>query len=190
MEPDNCSHQLDYTRLLFNKKSRTNCKVNNNNNNTHGAITTTTTTTNISECQEALELLKTILTSQFENEILQTVDKYMEVFRRAASNIEFNQGQHIPQNMLNAVLQGMLKKTRQAVTRRYGQFLTGRTLKIHKRKARTLENQRKAWLKQIRSKNCISEGVAEESGSLECTEQPAASVEQLTVDVTADSKCD
>ena len=189
MEPDNCSPQLDYTRLLFNRKARTNCKVNNN-NNTHGAITT-----NISESQEALDLMKTVLSTQFENEIMRTVDRYMDLFRRAASNIESNQGQHIPQNMLNTILQSMLKNIRQAVTRRYGQlYVTGnvklRTLKIHKRKARTLENQRKAWLKQIRSKSCISGGVVEEASNLECTDQPVDSIEQLSVENTADSKCD
>ena len=189
MEPDNCSPHLDYTRLLFNRKTRTNCKVN---NNTNGAITTTT---NVSESQEALELMKTILTSQFENEIMQTVDKYMELFRRAACNIESNQGHQVPQNMLNSILQSMLKRTRLAVSRRYGQLCpTGnsklKTLKLAKRKARTLENQRKVWLKQIRSNNSLSDGVSEESGHLECTELQVDSVAQMSVEETADSKCD
>ncbi|KAI6652570.1 Beta-1,3-galactosyltransferase 6 [Oopsacas minuta] len=176
MEPDNSSPQLDYTRLLFNKRSKPHNKLINNNNNTN----TSTSTTNNSETLEAIELLKSLLSTQFENEIMQTCDKYMELFQRAGSNIESNQGEAVSQILLNSVIQSMLKSTRNTISRRYSKFKPAtntqgskiRTLKVVRRKPRTLENRRMDWYKQIRSITTSHTEAREESSNMETNYKP------------------
>ena len=198
MEPDNSSPQLDYTRLLFNRRAKPN-KLNNNytTTTTTAATTTTTTTTNNNEGQEALEVMKSLLSTQFENEIMQTCDKYMEMFQRAGSNIECNQGEHVPQILLTSVLQTMLKSTRNVVSRRYSHYKpTGntqgiklRTMKVVRRKPRTLENQRMNWLKQIRRSSAGHTESVEESNNLWPSVKPVDNTGKASLEETIDTNC-
>lgn len=193
MEPDNSSPQLDYTRLLFNRRPKPINKLNNN-------YTTMTTTTppNNNEGQEALEVMKSLLSTQFENEIMQTCDKYMELFQRAGSNIECNQGEHVPQILLTSVLQSMLKSTRNAVSRRYSHFkptslsqgIKLKTMKVVRRKPRTLENQRMDWLRQIRrSSGGHTESVEESNSSLWPSVKPIDNTGKAPLEQTLDTNC-
>ena len=194
MEPDNSSPQLDYTRLLFNRRPKANNKLNNSFTTTT-ATATTTTTTNNNEGHEALEVMKSLLSTQFENEIMQTCDKYMELFQRAGSNIEYNQGEYMPQLLLTSVLQSMLKSTRNAVSRRYTHFKpTGstqriklRTMKVVRRKPRTLENQRMDWLKQIRRRSADHTESVEESKNLWPSVKPVDNTGKASLEQTLDT---
>ena len=149
---------------------------------------------------EALELMKTLLTSQFENEIMKTCDKYMELFQKAAANILANQGEEVPQVCLNSVLQAMLKSTRSAVTRRYsspnqfnstsrGRKMTRRTIKVARHKPRTLKNLKMDWYKQIGKDYHMQESLEEPSmenpaelGSETLAERPSSPVLENHID--------